>query len=90
MRLTAVRLGHGGSLLKDLNLLKIRKKPKADSLLLAQNGTHVHSAFDKSERWGEHFAQVSNVEVEVSERVLSSVLETALVSPPTAAINDHL
>ena len=59
-------------------------------MLLAQNGTQLRSAVDKLERWREHFAQVSNVEVEVDERVLSSVLETAWVSPPPAATNDHL
>ena len=44
---TAVRLGHGGSLPKDLKFLKSRQKIKADSMLLAQNGTELCSAVDK-------------------------------------------
>ena len=40
------------------------------------------------ERWWEHFTQVSNVEVD--EKVLSTVLKTAPVSSPSAATNDHL
>ena len=67
----AMGLGHGGSMLKVLNLLKSTLKLKADSVLLVHNGTQLHSAADKLERLREHFAQVTNVAVEVDERVLS-------------------
>ena len=83
-------MGHCGSLQKGLKLLKSSQKLKADSILLVWNGTQLHSAVDKLERWWKHFVQVSNVAVEVDERVLRSVLETDLVSPPPAATNDHL
>ena len=49
MHETVVRLGHGGSLVKDLKLLKSRKELKADLMLLAQNGIQVHSTVDKLE-----------------------------------------
>ena len=72
----AVRLSHGGSLLKDLRLLRYGLKLRVDSKLLAQNGTHLQSTADKLERWQEHFAQVSSVLVKVVMHVLNSVLET--------------
>ena len=59
-------------------------------MLLEQNGTQLHSAVDKLERWLEHFAQVKDVEVEVDERVLSSLLETAPILPSLAVTNNHL
>ena len=52
----AVRLGHGGSLLKDLRLVQ---KLKASTSLLSQDGMQLSSIADKIERWWEHFAQVS-------------------------------
>ena len=78
----AVRLGHGGSLLKDLRLLRCGQKLSADSKLLAQNGTHLPHTADKLERWREHFAQVGSVSVKVVMKVLNSVLEVAQLSPP--------
>ena len=50
MHEAAVSLGHGGSLLKDLKLLKHRQKLKADSVLLAQNGNRLHRVVEKLER----------------------------------------
>ena len=71
----AVRLGRGGSLLKDLKLLCSRQKLKASTPLLSQDGTQLNSTVDKIERWREHFAQVSNVSVELVESVVSTVVE---------------
>ena len=59
-------------------------------MLLAQNGTHLDSAADKLERWWKKFVQVSDVSVEIDERVLSSVLETNPASPPLATTNNYL
>ena len=86
----AVRQGHGGSLLRELKLLRCRQKLKADSMLLAQDGTQLHSVVDKLERWREHFAQVGNVSVEVAEGVLSSVLESVPLSAPVSNVIDGL
>ena len=46
----AVRLGRGGSLLKDLKLLCSRQKLKASTSLLSQDGTQLNSTVDKIER----------------------------------------
>ena len=47
----AVRLGHGGSLLKDLKLLFSRQKLKARTSLRSQDGKQLSSMVDKIERW---------------------------------------
>ena len=78
----AVALGHGGSLLKDLKLLCSRQKLKASTPLLSQDGTQLNSTVDKIERWREHFAQVSNVSVELMESVVSTVVEVPPLSNP--------
>ena len=83
----AVRLGHGGSLLKDLRLLRCEQKLRADSKLLAQNGTYVDSTADKLERWREHFPPAGSVSEKVVTKVLNSVLEIAPLSPPEP---DHI
>lgn len=46
----AVRLGRGGSLLKDLKLLCSRQKLKASTSLLSQDGIQLSSTVDKIER----------------------------------------
>ena len=69
----AVSLGHGGSLLKDLKLLRCRQKLKADATLFAQDGSELNSMADKFQRWREHFAEVSSVSVELEEGVVSAV-----------------
>ena len=78
----AVRLGRGGSLLKDLKLLCSRQKLKASTSLLSQDGRQLNSTIDKIERWQEHFAQVSNVSVELVESVVSTVVEVPPISNP--------
>ena len=69
MHEATVRLGHGGSFLRELKLLRCKQKLKADTTLLGQNGIQLHSSADKLERWSEYFAQVSNVFVGKSQRV---------------------
>ena len=73
----AVKLGHGGSLLRDLRLLRNEQKLRTDMELLVQDGTCLHITADKLERWCEHFAQVSSVSVKVVTSALSSVVEAA-------------
>ena len=85
-----MKLGYGGSLLKDFKLLRCRQKLRASSVLLMQNGAQLHSVGDKLDRCQEHFAKVSNVGVEAVENVLSSVLETAYISPPLSSTSDSL
>ena len=70
-----VRLGHGGSILKDLRLLKFRQKLKVNSFLYASDGTRLSTTMSKVERWREHFSRVSNVSVDVVDRVSHTVLE---------------
>ena len=43
----AVKLGYGGSLLKDMKLLRCRQMLKPNSMLLTQNGTQLYSVADK-------------------------------------------
>ena len=76
----AVKLGRGGSLLKDLKLLCSRQKLKASTSLLSQDGMQLSSTVDKIERWQEHFEQVSNVTAELVESTFSTVVEVPLVS----------
>ena len=77
-------------MLRDLRLLRCGQKLKADSKLLAQNGTHVHSTADRLERWREHFVQVSSVSVEVVMSVLNFVLEVGALFPPEPNLNAAL
>ena len=75
---SAVRLGRGGSLLKDLRLLQRSQKLKSDVTLCAQDGTQLSSTFDKLERWREHFEQVSNISTHLVPSITSEVLEFAV------------
>ena len=74
---SAVRLGRGGSLLKDLRLLQKSQKLKADTALLARDGSKLSSTGSKLERWREHFEQVNNISTQLVASVVESVLETA-------------
>ena len=88
---SAVRLGRGGSRLKDLRLLKRSQKLKAEATLCAQDGTQLYSAGDKLERWREHFAQVSNTSVRLVPSVIDAVLETSPELPePSDECDDSL
>ena len=68
-------LGHGGSLLKDLKVLKCTQKLKADTMLLTQDSYELHRMASKLEKWQGHFAQVSSISVELEDHVVSAVLE---------------
>ena len=83
-------LGHGGSLLKDLKLLRCRQMLKADTMLFAQDGSELHSMANKLERRREHFEQVSSVLVELEESVVSAVLESVPDTPQGSGSYDSL
>ena len=64
----AVLQGRGGSMLKDLCLLKRSQKLRVDTALLAADGrTKLTGISEKLERWREHFSQVCNIPCEVTE-----------------------
>ena len=81
---SAVRLGRGGSLLKDLRLLQQSQKLRAGSTLCAQDGTQLSSSGEKLERWREHFKQVSNI----STQLVPSVVTEVLGEPIAPAVDD--
>ena len=56
----AQQQGRGGSLIKDLRLLKRQASKPSASYLLAKDKTIISSDTDKLQRWVEHFAEVSN------------------------------
>ena len=86
----AVRLGHGGSLLKDLRLLQRSQKLKADTTLLAKDGKQLSSTGSKLERWREYFAQVNNISTQLVDSVVEAVLETAPEIPQMPGGDDSL
>ena len=86
----AVRLGRGGSLLKDLRLLQRSQKLKGDITLCAQDGTQLSGTPARLERWREHFEQVSNVSTHLVPSITSEVLESAGNSQFTPECDDSL
>ena len=87
---SAVRLGRGGSLLKDLRLLQRSQKLKSDVTLCAQDGTQLSSTSDKLECWREHFEQVSNISTHLVPSITSEVLEFAVDPQSTPECDDSL
>ena len=85
-----MRLGRGGSLLKDLRLLQKRQKLKEDTTLLAADGTQLNSTASKLERWRDHFTYVSNISTQLVDSVVVSVLETVPEPPPAPAVDESL
>jgi len=72
----AVRKGHGGSLVKDLKLLKDKQKLNACTSLLSSEGTLLSSTNDKIKRWHDYFALLNSVSVRIVESVAEAVLES--------------
>ena len=54
------QLGCGGSVVKELRLLKKQASKPSSSNILAKNRSILSSDIDKVQRWAEHFAEVSN------------------------------
>ena len=70
----AVKSGRGGSLLKDLKVLQLSQRSKANSALKSANGQdRLVRTEDKLERWRQHFADVTNLPTVVRESSLSRV-----------------
>ena len=85
-----MRLGRGGSLLKDLRFLQKRLKLKADATLLAADGTQLNNTASKLESWRDHFTYVSIISTQFVDSVVVSVLETVPEPPPAPAVDDSL
>ena len=54
------QLGCGGSIVKELRLLKKQASKPSSSNILARNRSILSSDIDTLQRWAEHFAEVSN------------------------------
>ena len=57
---TLQQLGCGGSVVKELRLLKKQASKPSSSNIPAKNRSILSSDIDKLQRWAEHFAEVSN------------------------------
>ena len=67
------QLGHGGSLIKELRLLKNRFTKPSSSTLTALDGSPLTTDTAKLVRWAEHFSSDVNCGVEVSEASLENL-----------------
>ena len=76
------RAGQGGSLIKELRLLK--SKP-ASSVLLDGDGLPLASDVQKLARWAEHFELVMNCGKKVNETTLASL---PVIEPKAGALSD--
>ena len=54
------QLGHGGSLIRELRLLRSQISKPSSTSLLAKDKSVLSSDSDKLQRWAEHFTEVSN------------------------------
>ena len=61
--LIAEQQGRGGSLRRDLHLLKQKFSKPASSTQVASEGTTLQSDGDKLNRWAEYFKEVVNCQV---------------------------
>ena len=69
----AEQSGHGGSLIKELRLLRSHcSKPSATSLS-AKGGSNLTRDVDKLHPWAEHFAEFVNCVVNVNEATLEAL-----------------
>ena len=80
----AEQLGHGGSLIKELRLLKKHFSKPSSSTLSALDGSLLTTDSSKLERWAEHFANIVNCDVDVSSAFLESL---PVVSPSDHPLN---
>jgi hypothetical protein len=66
----AEQLGHGGSLIKELRLLRSCFSRPSSSSLTAMDGSLLTTDSSKLEGWAEHFASVVNCGVDVCQTYL--------------------
>ena len=76
----AEQQGRGGSLIRELRLLKKKFSKPASSTLLAKDGTTLQSDSAKLNRWAEHFNEVVNCQVDVDAVSLDDI---PVLSPST-------
>ena len=69
----AEQLGHGGSFIKELRLLRNRFTKPSSSTLTALDGSPLTNDTAKLARWTEHFSSIVNCGVEVSEASLENL-----------------
>ena len=87
------RAGQGGSLIKELRLLKSLTSKPSSSILLDKEGHPLASDDQKLARWAEHFGLVMNCGKEVSEISLESlpVIESQdRATPNTSDLEEQL
>ena len=80
----AEQTGRGGSLIKELRLLKSHFCKPASSTLCAKDGTPLSNSTDKLNHWAQHFEEVVNYSVEVDN---ISAISLPSVNPTPHVIN---
>ena len=81
----AEQCGHGGSLIRDLWLLRKSASKPSTSTLLARNGSNLTGDGDKLQCWVEHFSDFVNCESEVRVATLNAL---PVLEPPSALSDD--
>ena len=71
----AVKNGSGGSLVRDLKLLKNKQNLKTNEALLSSNQTLLTSTTDMLDHWHGYFSQLSNVSTTIVGTIASSVAQ---------------
>ena len=71
----AIKNGSGGSLVRDLKLLKNKQNLKTNTALASSNQTLLTSTTDKLDRWHGYFSQLSNVSTTIVGTIASSVAQ---------------
>ena len=82
----AEQCGHGGSLIRELHLLRKSASKPSTSILLMRNGNNLTGDDDKPQSWVKHFSDVINCESEVSV----VTLDVLPVLEPPAALSDDV
>ena len=82
--------GHGGSLIKELRLLKSVASKPSSSALLDKDGRLLTSDTKKLSRWAEHFSLVMNCGKVVRESVLHSLPTVVPLNGDSVALTEQL
>ena len=88
----AEQSGCGGSLIKELRLLKNRFSKPSSSALSASDGSLLTTISSKLQRWAEHVASIANCGVGVNQASLINlpVLPLPPLHPPVPPDTDNL
>ena len=89
---TSEQLGRGGSLIKELRLLKRHFSKPSTTTLTAKDGTNLTSVDDKLKCWVDHFEGVMSCEVNVNNATLESlpVIESCIPESSTVLDDEGL